>query len=108
MNDVAPGLSISERRQAAANLVRLSQTETWDAETTKRAGEETFRLVTGGELNIERRTDAAVDLTGEGLKRFGGEEFEDEDIDVSTELIKSSLRGDLTTDKVSDLLGLGD
>ena len=108
MNDIAPELSISERRQAAANLARLSQTERWDAETTKQAGEETFRLVTGDKLNIERRTEAAVDLTGEALKRFGGDEFEDEDIDVSTELIKSSLRGDLTTDKVSDLLGFDD
>ena len=108
MNDIAPGLSINERRQAAANLVRISQTERWDAETTKEATEETFRLVTGGELNIERRTDAAVDLTGEGIKRFGGDEFKDEEIDVTAEVIKSTIRGDLTTDKVSDLLGFGD
>ena len=106
MNDIAPGLSINERRQAAANLVRLSKTERWDAQTTKQAAEETFKLVTGGDLNIEKRTDAAVDLTGEGLKRFGGDEFDDEDIDISTEMIKSAIKGDLTTDKVSDLLNL--
>ena len=106
MNDIAPGLSINERRQAAANLVRLSKTERWDAQTTKQAAEETFKLVTGGDLNIEKRTDAAVDLTGERLKRFGGDEFDDEDIDISTEMIKSAIKGDLTTDKVSDLLNL--
>ena len=106
MNDIAPGLSINERRQAAANLVRLSKNERWDAETTKQAAEETFKLVTGGDLNIEKRTDAAVDLTGEGFKRFGGDEFDDEDIDISTEMIKSAIKGDLTTDNVSDLLNL--
>ena len=106
MSDIAPGLSVNERRQAAGNLVRLSQTERWDAETTKQAAEETFKLVTGGDIDIEKRTDAAVDLTGEALKRFGGDEFEDEDIDISTEMIKSAIKGDLTTDKVSDLLNL--
>ena len=106
MNDIAPGLSINERRQAAGNLVKLSKTERWDAETTKQAAEETFKLVTGGDLDIEKRTDAAVDLAGEGLKRFGGDEFEDEDIEISTEMIKSAIKGDLTTDKVSDLLNL--
>ena len=106
MNDIAPGLSINARREAAGNLVRLSKTESWDADTTKQAAEETFKLVTGGSLDVEKRTDAAVDLTGEGLKRFGDDEFDDEDVDVATEMIKSTLKGDLTTDKVSDLLDL--
>lgn len=106
MNDVAPGLSINARREAAGNLVRLSRSERWDADTTKQAAEETFKLVTGGDLAIEKRTGAAVELTGEGIKRFGGDSFEDRDVDVATEMIKGALSGDLTTEKVSGLLDL--
>ena len=104
MNDIAPGMSIEERREAAMNLVRLSKSEKWDAETTKQAAEETFQLVTGGELEYEKRRDAAVDLTGEAIKKFGGDEFEDEDVDVAAEMIKQTLSGDLDSDSVSDLL----
>ena len=57
MNDVAPGLSINARREAAGNLVRLSRTERWDAETSKQAAEETFKLVTGGGLDVEMNAD---------------------------------------------------
>ena len=49
-----------------------------------------------------------VDLTGEGVKKFGGDSFDDEDVDVATDLIKSSLRGDLNTETVSGLLNFND
>ena len=106
MNDIAPGLSINARREAAGNLVRLSQAGRWDADTTRQAAEETFKVVTGGDLDVEKRTDAAVDLVGEGIKRFGGDDFQDRDVDVAGEMIKEVLKGDLTTDKVSELLDL--
>lgn len=106
MNDIAPGLSIDERRQAAANLVRLSKSDRWDASTTKQAAEETFQLVAGGKLDYEKRRDAAVELTGEAIKKFGGDEFEDRDVDAATEVIKQTLRGELDSDRVSELLNL--
>ena len=104
MNDLAPEMSINERRAAAGNLVRLSKSETWDAETTKQAAEETFRLVTGDKLDYEKRSDAAVDLTGEAIKKFGGDSFEDRDVDMAGEVIKKTLKGDLNMSSVSDIL----
>ena len=104
IHDVAPELSIEERREAAANLVRLSKSQEWDAEITKQAAEETFQPVTGGELEYEKRRDSAVDISGGAIKKFGGDDFKDEDVDVATELIKKSLSGDLDGDSVSDLL----
>ena len=108
LDDIAPEMSISERREAASNLASLSQTERWDAETLKQAAEESYQLVTGSELNYEKRRDAAVDLTGEAIKRYGGDSYDDEDVDVATELIQQSFSGDLDTDSVSDLLNLND
>ena len=108
MNDIAPGLSINKRREAAGNLISISKSENWNADTPMQAAESTFQLVTGDELNFDKRRDAAVDLVGEGVKRFGGDSFEDRDIDVATEMIKSTFRGDLTTERASDLLGLRD
>ena len=106
MHDIAPELSINERRESAGNLVRLSKSDRWDAETTKQAAEQTFQFVTGGKLEIEKRSDAAVDLTGEAVKSFKSDSFDDEDIDTATELIKDTIKGELNTDKVSDLLNL--
>ena len=108
VNDIAPELSVNKRREAADNLLRLSKTEDWNAEITKQVAESSFQLVTGGALDYEERRDAAIDLTGEGIKKLGGDSFDDRDVDVATEMIKSSFRGDLTTDKVSDLMGFDD
>jgi hypothetical protein len=106
IHDIAPELSIEERREAAANLVRLSKSQEWDFDTTKQAAEVTFQPLTGGELEYDKRRDSAVDLSGEAIKKFGGDDFKDEDVDVATELIKKSLSGDLDGDSVSDLLNL--
>ena len=94
------------RKALVTRESRLSKSESWDAETTKQAAEETFQLVTGGELDYEKRRDAAVELTGEAIKKFGDDEFEDGDVDVATEVIKQTLSGDLDSDSVSDFLNL--
>ncbi len=106
MHDLVPEMSIQERREAAGNLVRLAMSETWDADTTKKAAEETFRLVTGEKLEFEKRSDAAVDLTGDAIKKFGGDSFNERDVDMAGEAIKKTLRGELNTESVSDLLNL--
>ena len=48
-----------------------------------------------------------MDLAGVGVKVFDSEDaFDDEDIDIATELIKQSLSGELSTESVAELLGL--
>lgn len=106
MHDIAPELSINERREAAGNLVRLSKSDRWDSETTKQTAEQTFQFATGGKLELEKRSDAALDLTGEAVKGFSGDSLDDKDVDTATELIKDTVSGELNTDKVSDLLNL--
>ena len=53
---------------------------------------------------------AAVDLTSEGVKRIGGDSFDDDDrkaLDDSGRLIKEAVFGDSKSlsDTVSDILG---
>ena len=54
MHKIAPELSINECREAAGNLVRLSKSNRWDAQTTKQAAEQTFQVVTGRKLEIQK------------------------------------------------------
>ena len=107
MNDIAPELSINERREAAGNLVRLSKSERWDAETSKQAAEESFRFITGGDLDIEKRGRAGVDLAGEGAKWAAGDSFSDRDIQNSSQLIKEAAFGDSESlqNAVNDMFG---
>ena len=108
MDTIAPGLSINQRRQAASTLARLSADGNWDHADRMSAASEVFRLVTGVPLNAQERIDAAVDLTGVGMKVFDGEgQFDDGDIENATEIIKQSLKGELTTDSLKGILGSG-
>ena len=108
MDTIAPGLSINERRQAAAALAKLSSVDDWGAADRMAAASEVFRLVTGVPLDAEGRLGAAVDLTGVGMKIFGTDDkFDDGEIDRATEIIKQSLSGELTTDSLQSILGGG-
>ena len=109
LDTIAPGLSIDERRQASASLARLSASGDWNDADRMEAASEVFRLVTGVPLNAEGRIDAAVDLTGVGIKIFDTEgNFDDRDIDNATEIIKQAISGELSTDSVQSILGRGD
>ena len=106
LDTIAPGLSIDERRQASASLARLSASGDWNDADRMEAASEVFRLVTGVPLNAEERIDAAVDLTGVGIKIFDTEDnFDDRDIDNATEIIKQAISGELSTDSVESILG---
>ena len=106
LNTIAPSLSINERRQAAAALVRLSSDQDWDHTDRMSAASEVFRLVTGVPLNAEERMGAMVDLAGVGAKIFDTDDsFDDREIDRATEIIKQSLTGELTTDSLQSILG---
>ena len=105
LDTIAPGLSIDERRQASASLARLSADSDWNDADRMEAASEVFRLVTGVPLNAEGRIDAAVDMTGVGVKIFDTEDnFDDRDIDNATEIIKQAISGELTTDSVQSIL----
>ena len=106
MNTVAPGLSINERRQAAAALARLSADDDWDDADRMEAASEVFRLVTGVPLNAQGRADAAVDLASIGARIFDADgQFDDRDIDAATAIIKQSLTGELTDENLQYILG---
>ncbi len=107
---------------AADELIRLIAGDASDAERRIKAAKElamrssdggldadrTLKLVNdiAPGLSIDERKDAAVDLTGEAIKKFNSEKYDDEDVDAATELIKRSLSGDLDAEGVSDLLKL--
>ena len=108
MDTIAPGLSINERRQAAAALARLASDGELDETERMAAASEVFRLVTGVPLNAEQRIGATVDLAGVGVKVFDTDDsFDDRDIDNATEIIKQSLTGELTTESLQGILGFG-
>ena len=107
VNTIAPGMSLNARRQAAGELVATFDSPgKWTPQKTKRAAEAGYKVMTGGEAKVEKRMEAGVDLVGKGMKRYGGDSFKDRDIDVSTELIKQTIRGEISTNSVSDLLNL--
>lgn len=108
MDAVAPEFSVSERREALGFLVRQFQDGGWGAEGTKRTAEKGYTVITGTEMDVEERVGAGVGLTGEALKRYGGDSYDDESIDTATELIQEALSGDLDTDTTSEILGWDD
>ena len=109
MDTIAPGLSINERRQAAAALAKLSADDDWDDADRMKAASEVFRLVTGVPLDAEQRVGAAVDLAGVGMKVFDTDDsFDDSEIETATEIIKQSLTGELTSESLQKILGSGD
>ena len=108
LDTIAPGMSINQRRQAAASLARLAADADWDHSDRMTAASEVFRLVTGVPLDSEQRIDAAVDLTAVGVKIFDTEDnFDDRDIDNAAELIKQAVAGELTTESVNSILESG-
>ena len=108
LDTIAPGMSINQRRQAAASLARLAADTDWDHSDRMTAASEVFRLVTGVPLDSEQRIDAAVDLTAVGVKIFDTEDnFDDRDIDNAAELIKQAVSGELTTESVNSILESG-
>ena len=92
MDTIAPSLGITERRQAAAVLVKLSADDDWDDADRMAAASEVFRLVTGVPLDAEQRMGATVDLAGVGVKIFDTDDsYSDREIDAATAIIKQSL-----------------
>ena len=88
MDTSAPGLSINERRQAAAALAKLSADDDWDDANRMAAASEVFRLVTGVPLDAEARMGAAAELAGVGVRIFDADDsFDDSEIETATEII---------------------
>ena len=109
MDTIAPGLSITQRRQAASTLAKLSADGDWDHEDRMNAASEVFRLVTGVPLDAEARIGAAADLAGVGVRIFDTDDsFDDSEIETATEIIKQSLTGELTSDSLQKILGSSD
>ena len=106
MATIAPEWSVAERKEALGYLAWQFSEGEWDADSTKRTAEEGYTLITGGEIQMERRMEAGVELSGEVIKRYGGDNLDDESIDKSTTLIKGALSGDLSTDRVAKVLDL--
>ena len=88
-----PEWSVADRKEALGYLAWQFAHGEWDADSTKRTAEEGYTLITGGEIRIERRMEAGVDLVGEALKRYGGSGYDDESVDRSTALIKDAFGG---------------
>ena len=106
MDTIAPEWSVAERKEALGYLTWQFSHGEWDAGSTKRTAEEGYMLITGGEIQLEKRIGAGVEVVGESLKRFGGDGYDDESVDMATDLIKVAISGDLSTDSVSKILGL--
>ena len=106
MDTIAPEWSVTERKEALGYLALQFSEGEWDADSTKRTAEEGYTLITGGEIQMERRMEASIELAGEGLKRYGGDSYDDEGVDQAVALTQGAIRGDLTTDSVSNILGL--
>ena len=107
MDTIAPEWSVTERKEALGYLAWQFSEGEWDADSTQRTAEEGYTLITGGELRIERKMEASIDLAGEGLKRFGGDSYDDESVDQAVALTKGVISGDLSSNSISSILGLG-
>ena len=104
MNAIAPETSVETRAQALKSLATDFRGGDWDDEKLSDFSEQLHRATFGHDLNYEERAGAAIDLTGEGIKRFGGDSYDDEDIDTAGELIKGVIGGNMDVQTVSDLL----
>ena len=106
MDTIAPEWSIEERKEALGYLAWQFSEGEWDADSAQRTAEEGYTLITGGEIQIESRVEASVELVGEGLKRYGSDNYDDEGVDRAVALTQGAIRGDLTMDSVSNILGI--
>ena len=104
MNAIAPETSVETRARALKSLATDFRGGDWDDEKLSDFSEQLHRATFGHDLNYEERAGAAIDLTGEGIKRFGGDSYDDDDIDTAGELIKQTISGDLVVQSVSNLL----
>ena len=104
MNAIAPETSVETRARALKSLATDFRGGDWDDEKLSDFSEQLHRATFGHDLNYEERAGAAIDLTGEGIKRFGGDSYDDEDIDTAGELIKGVIGGDLDVQTVSDIM----
>ena len=104
MNAIAPETSVETRAQALKSLATDFRGGDWDDEKLSDFSEQLHRAAFGHDLNYEERAGAAIDLTGEGIKRFGGDSYDDDDIDTAGELIKGVIGGNMDVQTVSDLL----
>ena len=106
MGTIAPEWSVSERKEALGYLAWQFAHGEWDADSTKRTAEEGYTLITGGEIRLEKRMEAGVEIVAEGLKRYGGDSYDDESVDKATDLIKGAISGNLNIDSVSKTLDI--
>ena len=75
MEIIAPEWSVTERKEALGYLAWQLSDGDWNPDSVKRTAEEGYTLITGGQLQLEKRVEAGVKLVGEGLKRYGGDSF---------------------------------
>ena len=108
IDTIAPEWSIAERREALGYLAWQFSQGDWDADSSKRTAEEGYTLLTGGEIQLERRMEAGVGLVGDGLRRYGGDTYDDESVDQATDLIRETISGNPNTASVSDILNISD
>ena len=107
MDTIAPEWSVAERKEALGYLAWQLAHGDWDADSTKRTAEEGYTLIMGSDIQLERRMEAGVEIVGEGLKRYGGDSYDDESITKATDLIKAAISGGLNTDTASNILDAG-
>ena len=107
MNAIAPEWSVSERRKALGYLAWQFSEGDWDPDRMNRTAEEGYRLLTGGEVQAERRIQAGIQLVGEGIKRYGGANYDDKSVDEAVALLQATIAGELTTNSASKILGIG-
>ena len=105
MDTVAPETSVETRAHALKSLATDFRGGDWDDEKLADFSEQLHRTTFGHDLNYEERAGAGVELVGEGIKKFGGDSYDDEDVDTATEMIKRALSDDLDANSISDLLG---
>ena len=107
METIAPEWSVEERREALGYLAWQFSEGEWDADSVQRTAEEGYTLLTGGEIQLERRMEASVGLAAEGLKQYGGDSYDDAGVDKAAALMQEAIGGDLSVDTVTNILGIG-
>ncbi len=108
MEDVAPESAVETRTQALAQLTsRFRDSGNWDADDMMEFADELHTVTFSNTLDYEKKGRAAVDLTSEGIKRYGGDSYDDDDIDTASNLIKEAAFGDSGSlqKAVSDIFG---
>ena len=106
MTTVAPEWSIKNRADAVGAIATYFKEGEWDDEKVHRFANDLYQAATGDALNYEKRAGAAVELAGEGIKRIS-DDYDDEDMDISVELIQQTISGEISVDSVSDLMNFG-